>query len=122
EGGWTEVMARKRGLTLRARAKSTGALGLDRGTPAPVSMLGSMVAVPLPVDGPLAAPGGGSSPLDTDPLQRRLLDEHRVEVPIGAWPVPAAESSAPTRRLVRVSSALHNGPDDVDRLVAGLAA
>jgi isopenicillin-N epimerase len=122
DGGWPEVMARNRALTLRARAAMSGALGLAAATPAPDSMLGSMVALPLPTDGPLAAPAGGSSPLDTDPLQRRLLEEHRVEVPIGPWPVPAAESSAPPRRLIRVSSALHNGPDDVDRLVAGLAA
>jgi isopenicillin-N epimerase len=115
-------MARNRALTLRARAVMSGALGLDAGTPAPDSMLGSMVALPLPTDGPLAAPAGGSSPPDTDPVQRRLLEEHRVEVPIGPWPVPAAESSGPARRLIRVSSALHNGPDDVDRLVAGLAA
>jgi isopenicillin-N epimerase len=79
-----------------------------------------MVALPLPASGPLAATGGGSSPLDTDPLQQRLLDEHRVEVPIYPWPVPAAESVGPGRRLIRVSSALHNGPGDVDRLVAGL--
>jgi isopenicillin-N epimerase len=122
DGGWPEVMARNRALTLRARAAMSGALGLAAATPAPDSMLGSMVALPLPTDGPLAAPAGGSSPLDTDPLQRRLLEEHRVEVPIGPWPVPAAESSAPPRRLIRVSSALHNGPDDVDRLVVGLAA
>jgi isopenicillin-N epimerase len=122
DGGWSEVMARNRALTLRARAALTGGLGLAADSPAPDSMLGSMVALPLPEAGPLAARGGGSSPLDTDPLQRRLLEEHRVEVPIGPWPVPATESSAPRRRLIRVSSALHNGPDDVDRLVAGLAA
>lgn len=122
DGGWPEVMARNRALTLRARAVLAGALGLDAGTLAPESMIGSMVAVPLPADGPLAAPGGGSSPLDTDPLQKRLLEEHHVEVPIGPWPVPAAQSTARGQRLIRVSSALHNGPDDVDRLVAGLAA
>ena len=120
DGGWPEVMARNRALTLRARATLAGALGLDEGVPAPASMLGSMVALPLPASGPLAATGGGSSPLDTDPLQQRLLDEHRVEVPIYPWPVPAAQSAGPGRRLIRVSSALHNGPGDVDQLVAGL--
>jgi selenocysteine lyase/cysteine desulfurase len=84
-------------------------------------MLGSMVALPLPATGPLAASGAGSSPLDTDPLQRRLVDEHHIEVPIYPWPVPAAESARTARRLIRVSSALHNGPDDVDRLIAALA-
>jgi isopenicillin-N epimerase len=121
-GGWPEVMARNHALTLRARSELAAALGLDGEAPAPASMLGSMVALPLPSDGPLGATGGGSSPLDTDPLQQRLIDEHRVEVPIVPWPVPAAESPEPARRLIRVSSALHNGPDDVDRLIVGLAA
>jgi isopenicillin-N epimerase len=122
DGGWPAVMARNHALTLQARAAMADALGLDPDVPAPASMLGSMVALPLPMTGPLAAPGGGSSPLDTDRLQQRLLDEHRIEVPIVAWPVPAAGSPGPPRRLVRVSSALHNGPDDVDRLVAALQA
>ncbi len=121
-GGWPDVMARNHALTLRTRAALAAALGLGAGAPAPETMLGSMVALPLPTDGPLAASGGGSSPLDTDPLQRRLIDEHRIEVPIYPWPVPAAESAEPARRLIRVSSALHNGPDDVDRLIAGLTA
>jgi len=122
DGGWPEAMARNRALTLRARTVMTAALGLDGRTPAPESTLGSMVALPLPTDGPLAASGGGSSPLDTDPLQRRLVDEYRVEVPIYQWPVPAAETGQPPRRVIRVSSALHNGPDDVDRLIAALRA
>ena len=122
DGGWAAVMARNRALTLRAGTAMAAALRLDGGIPAPESMLGSMVALPLPETGPLAASGGGSSPLDTDPLQQRLVDEHRVEVPIYPWPVPAAESGHASRRLIRVSSALHNGPDDVDRLVAALRA
>jgi isopenicillin-N epimerase len=121
DGGWPEVMASNHRLALRGRDALTRALALDPGLPAPEPMLGSMVALPLPAAGPLAADGSGSSPLDTDPLQRRLLDEHRIEVPIGPWPVPAAESPGPSRRLVRISSALHNGPDDVDRLAAALA-
>ena len=85
-------------------------------------MLGSMVALELPETGPLAEPSQGSSPLDTDPLQERLIDAFGVEVPIVAWPVPAAQTGAPVRRLIRVSSALHNGPDDVDRLTDALRA
>jgi isopenicillin-N epimerase len=115
-------MTRNHELTLRARTALAAAFGLDAREPAPGSMLGSMVALALPSEGPLATTGGGSSPLDTDPLQQRLIDEYRVEVPIVTWPVPAAESHSPARRLIRVSSALHNGPDDVDRLIAALAA
>jgi hypothetical protein len=48
--------------------------------------------------------------------------EHRIEVPIYPWPVPAAEPPDPPRRLIRISAALHNGPDDADRLAAALSA
>ena len=120
DGGWPAIIARNHELTLRARSRLTGVLGLDPGTLPPTSMLGSMVALPLPSSGPLAMTGAGSSPLDTDPLQQVLLDRFRIEVPIYPWPVPAAESPDPTRRLIRVSSALHNGPDDVERLASAI--
>jgi hypothetical protein len=115
-------MARNRALTLRARATLGGALDLEVDAPAPDTMIGSMVAIPLPAAGPLSGATIGSSPLDTDPLQRRLYDEFAVEVPIVAWPVPAAESGSAARRLIRVSSALHNGPEDAERLAAALRA
>lgn len=121
-GGWPAVMARTHALTLRARSLLAGPLGLEGGVLAPAALLGSTVALPLPIDGPLAASGTGSSPLDTDPLQGRLVTDHRIEVPIFPWPVPAARSATPAQRVIRISSALHNGPDDVDRLVAALAA
>ncbi len=122
DGGWPALMARNRDLTRRARSVIASALGLPGETPAPDEMLGSMVALPLPTTGPLAVTGAGSSPLDTDPLQQRLIDEHGIEVPIYPWPVPAAASPDATRRLIRISSAAHNGPDDVDRLVAALGS
>jgi isopenicillin-N epimerase len=122
DGGWPEVMRRNRELTLRTRTVVADALGLAVSELAPESMLGSMVALPLPATGRLAVTGAGSSPLDTDPLQQRLIDEHHIEVPIYLWPVPAAGSPDPARRLIRISSAFHNGPDDVNRLVAALAA
>lgn len=122
DGGWPVVMARNHDLGLRTRAVATEALGLAADAPAPAAMLGSMVALPLPETGPWAAAAGGSSPLDTDPLQARLVAEFGVEVPIYPFPVPAAQSPEPARRLIRISSALHNGPDDVERLVAALRA
>jgi isopenicillin-N epimerase len=120
DGGWPAIMHRNRELTLEARAVMATALGADDATLSPSSMLGSMVALPLPAAGPLAMAGTGSSPLDTDPLQQVLLDRFRIEVPIGVWPVPAAESPDPPRRLIRVSSALHNGADDAQRLADAL--
>jgi isopenicillin-N epimerase len=121
EGGWSAVMARNHALAMTGRVVLGPVLGLPPAAPAPEGMIGSMVALPLPATGPLAGAGGGSSPLDTDPLQQRLLDEGRIEVPIGVWPVPAAESPDPPRRLIRFSSALHNGPDDVERLANALS-
>jgi isopenicillin-N epimerase len=121
EGGWDPVMTRNRELTLRARSVVAAAIAIEEATLAPPPMLGSMVALPLPATGPLAMAGAGSSPLDTDPLQQRLLDRFRIEVPIFPWPVPAAEPPATSvRRLIRVSSAPYNGPDDTERLAAAL--
>ncbi len=124
EGGWPAIMARNRELTLRARAIVGAALAPPPPvTPAvPPTMLGSMVALPLPASGPLAMTGAGSSPLDTDPLQQILLERFGIEVPIYPWPVPAAESPDRARRLIRISTALHNGIDDVERLAAALGA
>jgi isopenicillin-N epimerase len=117
EGGWPAVFARNHALTIRARDVLAPILGAD---PPPDAMLGSLVALAMPTTGPLAAAGAGSSPLDTDPVQARLLREHGIEVPIYPWPVPAADPPQPAVRLIRVSSAIHNGPDDVDRLAAAL--
>jgi isopenicillin-N epimerase len=118
-GGWPEVMARGRALTLQARAMLEPVLGTRA---SPEDLLGSMVALPLPVDGPLGgvAPVDDPSPLDVEPLQTLLFERYRVEVPVYAWPVPAAESPDPRRRLIRVSTALQNSIDDVERLAAAL--
>jgi isopenicillin-N epimerase len=120
EGGWPAVMARNHELAIesgRAVAAVTGT------RTSPESVIGSMVALPLPVDGPLGgAPAEDqSSPLEADPLQTAIYDRFAIEVPIGPFPVPAAESPVPPMRVIRVSIALHNDRDDVDRLVAALA-
>jgi len=119
EGGWPAVMARNRGLAIEAGRAVAGVTGTT--TPQD-SMVGSMVALPLPGDGPLggAADEGQSSPLEADPLQTAIYDRFAIEVPIGPWPVPAAESPDPPLRVIRVSIALHNDRDDVDRLVTAL--
>ena len=119
EGGWPAVMARNRELAVEAGRAVAGVTGT---TMPPESMVGSMVALPLPGDGPLggAAAEDQSSPLEADPLQTAIYDRFAIEVPIGPWPVPAAESPDPPRRVIRVSIALHNDRDDVDRLVAAL--
>ncbi len=121
DGGWPEVMARTHGLALDAR-DALGALLGEEGAGSPETMLGSMTALAMPAGGPLggAALADQSSPLDADPLQTLLFDRFGIEVPIVGWPVPAVEAGGPVRRLLRVSTALYNDRDDIDRLVAAL--
>jgi isopenicillin-N epimerase len=120
EGGWPAVMNRSRELALYSRDALAGILGGEH-LGSPTSMIGSMAALPLPLDGPLGGvEAAGSSPLDTDPLQHVLYDRFGIEVPIGAWPVPAVMAPSPPIRFIRVSTAIHNDAADVDRLVAVL--
>jgi isopenicillin-N epimerase len=118
-GGWPAVIARNHELAVYGRDAVADALG-DATLGSPAAMIGSMAALPLPLDGPLGGQAGGSSPLDTDPLQLVLYERFGVEVPIGAWPVPAAEPTTSPLRFIRISAALHNDEADIDRLVAAL--
>ena len=68
---------------------------LDAPPPAPTSMLGSLAAVPLPLDD--RPPVG---PLGLDPLQHALFTTHRIEVPVMRWPDPPL-------RLLRISPQVH---------------
>jgi isopenicillin-N epimerase len=94
-GGWAEVRARNGSLARHARGILCDALGVS--PPCPESMLGSLATVRLP-DGASPAP---ISPLDLDPLQEKLIREHRIEVPVHSWP-------ARPHRWLRVSPHLHN--------------
>lgn len=67
---------------------------------------GSMIALPLP---PLDGFEGGHG--RADPLQLRLWQEHRIEVPVMHWG---------GHRLLRVSCHLYNTEEDLDRLTAAL--
>ena len=70
----------------------------------------------LPPVGPAPAPQMWSSEVDTtdpDALQRRLFDEHRIEVVVQEWE---------GRSLLRVSIAPYNDEADVERLLEALSA
>jgi isopenicillin-N epimerase len=95
-GGWPEVRRRNRALALLGRRHLCAALGVEE--PSPESMIGSLAAVPLPDSRPGETSAGA---LYTSALQQRLLQDHRIEVPIVPWP-------APPRRLVRISAQLYN--------------
>jgi isopenicillin-N epimerase len=109
EGGWPAVRAHNRALARRGRDLLCAALGVE--PPAPDAMIGALAAVPLP-DG---TPEPPTTALYADPLQRRLFDAHRIEVPIPPWP-------APPKRLIRISAHLHNTEDEYRRLAEALRA
>jgi isopenicillin-N epimerase len=111
-GGLAELRAHNRALALEARGILCRALEVPE--PAPASMLGSLATVPLPV-----RERGGSAPradaFAVDPLQQRLFDAHRIEVPIMTWP------RAPQRH-VRVSAQAYNERSEYEALARALVA
>jgi len=95
-GGWPAIMQRNRALALAGRKLLCQALNIE--TPCPEGLIGSLASIPLP---PATGEQPPTSPLYADPLQKRLLRESGIEVPIIPWP-------APPRRLVRISAQLYN--------------
>jgi len=106
DGGWRALMARNRALALEARRLLCTAAGTA--PPCPDEMIGSLASVILP--------DGATSEIAwrrPDPIQRRLYDDWKIEVPIMSWP-------APPRRLIRISAQLYNTRDDYVRLAEAL--
>jgi isopenicillin-N epimerase len=112
-GGWPEIRAANHAMVIAGRDRLTEALGLA--SPVPDAMLGSMAAVPVP---------GIAGDADAAALSQRLYDEHRIEVPIGGWPVRAARpAEAPPRQIVlRVSAQRYNEAADYVALATALGA
>jgi isopenicillin-N epimerase len=104
-GGWRALMTRNRDLAVRAR--SILAEVIAGPALAPEAMLGAMAAVALP--------GAGQEPeepLLLDPLQRRLGEGWRIEVPVIRWQ---------GRRLLRISAQLYNDEGQFRLLASALA-
>ena len=106
-GGWDAVRAHNHDLVVQGRRLLLDALGVP--SPAPESMLGSLASVPLPLGDPNASGGA----FDKDPVHERLFHEHRIEVPVHAWP-------APPQRLLRISAQVYNESADYERLASAL--
>jgi isopenicillin-N epimerase len=104
-GGWPALMARNHSLALDARRLLCAAAGTA--PPCPDEMVGSLAAILLP-DG--TAEVGWRRP---DPLQARLFDDWRIEVPVMSWP-------AAPRRLVRISAQLSTRREHSERLAEAL--
>jgi isopenicillin-N epimerase len=108
-GGWSAVRETNHQLALRGRDVLCTALGID--PPCPDDMIGSLASLPLPDgDGRVS-----DSPLYADPLQDRLLEQFRIEVPVIPWP-------APPKRLIRISGQVYNRDGDYEQLGRALRA
>ena len=114
--GWRGVMAANHALALAGRSVVADALGARR--PVPDDMLGSICALPVPVDlPPVPFTEAGADPdvqLPEDPLHDELLERQRIQVPVYAW--PPTPRFGPARRLLRISAQLYNDLDDYRRL------
>lgn len=95
---WDDVRARCRTLLREVRGQLLELPGID--PLAPAELNDQMASVALP-------------PCDGEQLQRRLYDEHRVEVPV----FPARNGGRP---LLRVSIQGYNDERDIDALVDAL--
>lgn len=84
-GGWDAVRARNHALAVEAQALLCDALEIE--PPCPSELLGSMAAVPIRAGNPHT-------------LQRILLEDHRIELPVNA-----REDGT---RLLRASTQLYN--------------
>ena len=107
-GGFPALLERNHALAVEAQRRLCAALGVA--APAPEFMLGSLAAVPLPDHRGEPAPKTGAY---YHPLQRALLEEHRIEVPVFSFP-------GHPRQLVRFSAQIYNTVEQVDRLAAAL--
>jgi isopenicillin-N epimerase len=103
-GGLPGLMQRNRNLALAARRLLAEALDIE--LPCPESMLGAMAALPLPRARSLELRPGYPF---AEPLYSRLVDRHRIQVPIMLFP-------APPDRLVRICAHAYNGLGQYERL------
>lgn len=101
-GGWPEIMQRNRALALTARKTICDELAIP--LPCPDEMIGALASIPVP--DAIGTPP--SSPFYLDPLQEKLLNDHRIEVPFIRWP-------AWPKRLLRISAQLYNSPSQYEK-------
>jgi isopenicillin-N epimerase len=107
-GGLSGLMERNRQLAIAARRVLADALELP--LPCPESMLGAMAALPLPDTRDLELRPGYPF---AEPLYSRLVELHRIQVPILLFP-------APPQRLLRICAHAYNGLSQYERLASVL--
>ncbi len=110
-GGWPALMAANHSAVLAGRDRLAAALGVR--VPAPDAMLGSMASLPVPHADP--------DDQAAETMRRSLAEQHRVQVPVVVWPVPAARTpGVEPQVLIRISAQRYNEPADFDRLAVAV--
>jgi isopenicillin-N epimerase len=107
--GWPGLMRANHDLVVEGRATVAAAVGVRPRIPE--SMLGSMAMLRLPIEPMPDA--------EIDALKASCVRDHRIEVPIFGWPVPAARRSAnalPDAVVCRISAQRYNELADYERL------
>lgn len=102
-GGWSAIRAHSREMALTARKMLNKVLEVD--PVCPDSMIGSLASVALPGTHEIS----DASHFYQDPLQRALIEKHRIRVPVIPW-------LETRQRFVRISSMLYNLPDEYEVL------
>jgi isopenicillin-N epimerase len=124
-GGWPTIRKRNHELALQARDVLCRALAIP--APAPDSMLGSLVSVPLPACRPRDEPPGSSRV----PSEREGTSSQRPEPPTDGLYAALVERGFETlvlpwphwpERVLRVSVQLYNRIDEYERLASVLPA
>ena len=111
EGSWAALIARNRDLALHGRRVLCEALGCEPATPE--DLVGTMATLIIPGVG---LPSGGTAPGKyEDPLQQRLVEHHRIQVPV--WSLPSQG-----QRLLRISAQAYNAPEQYEYLAEALKA
>jgi isopenicillin-N epimerase len=109
EHDWPRVWTECHALLREARRRIEELTGLPPICPDSPQWYAQMAAFPLPA-------------CDGAALQQRLYDDYHVEVPVIDWPALGPAGTGNVRQLVRVSVQGYNTPQDVEALIAGLAA
>jgi isopenicillin-N epimerase len=110
-GGWASHMAANRALAIEARRLLNDRLGLA--PIAPETMLGAMASIRLPERMDEAR---------ANAIAQSLADEEQIEVPVVAFPVPAARvpGAGATHTLLRMSAQRYNELGDYESLADAL--
>ena len=110
--GWPGLMTANAAMAREARQRICEVLEVE--LPAPAGMLGAMAAIPLP--------GIAATAEATRALSASLFAEERIEVPVFAFPVPAAlaQGASPSTAIVRISAQRYNQPGEYTALAEAL--